>query len=126
MIARWVTMRLNGRMTGFVYILTNARNGTLYIGFTADLENRMHEHKNRLMPGFASRHGCDRLVWFERHPNIVLAIQREKTLKEYPRKWKLNLIEGLNPNWYDLTGAIHDIDNPFVPKPGTRMAENYE
>ena len=113
-------------MTGFVYILTNKRNGTLYTGVTSDLENRIYEHKNGLTPGFASKYGCDRLVWFERHPNIVLAIQREKTVKEYPRRWKLNLIEDLNPGWRDVTDDIHHMDNPYRLKPGSRLSAHYE
>lgn len=113
-------------MTGYVYILTNKRNGTLYTGVTSDLENRMYEHKNGLTPGFATKYGCDRLVWFERHPNIVLAIKREKTLKDYKRAWKIDLIEELNSNWEDLTGRIYDIDNPYNPKRGSRWSEYYE
>ncbi|MGB7433146.1 MAG: GIY-YIG nuclease family protein [Ahrensia sp.] len=113
-------------MTGYVYIITNKRNGTLYTGVTSDVRDRMHQHSNNLTPGFASSHNCKILVWFERHPNIVLAIQREKTVKEYPRQWKLNLIEGLNPHWYDLTDAIDEIDNPYVPKPGSAQSRNYD
>lgn len=113
-------------MTGYVYILTNKQNGTLYTGVTSDIQNRMYEHKNGLTPGFATRYGCDRLVWFERHPNIVLAIQREKTIKEYPRKWKLNLIEALNRPWDDLTDQMFEIDNPYRPKPGSRLSDFYE
>lgn len=112
-------------MTGFVYILANKRNGTLYAGVTSDLEGRMHDHRNGLTPGFATRYGCDRLVWFERHPNIVLAIRREKSLKDYKRAWKLDLIAKLNPNWDDLTDSIYVIDNPYKPKAGSRWSEFY-
>lgn len=113
-------------MTGFVYILTNRRNGTLYTGVTSDVANRMYDHKNGLTPGFASKYGCDRLVWFERHPNIVLAIKREKALKDYKRAWKLDLVERLNPSWDDLTDQIHNIDNVYRPKPSSRWSEHYE
>lgn len=113
-------------MTGYVYILTNKQNGTLYTGVTSDIQNRMYEHKNGLTPGFATRYGCEKLVWFERHPNIVLAIAREKALKDYKRDWKIDLIRKLNPNWADLTDKIFEIDNPHVPKPGSRWSENYE
>ena len=86
----------------WVYILASKRNGTLYVGVTSNLRRRMEEHRRGLIDGFTKRYGVKRLVWAERHETIASAIQREKTIKKYPRRWKLNLIEGLNPQWRDL------------------------
>ena len=90
----------------YVYILSSKRNGTLYIGVTSHLVKRIWEHKNKVIEGFTSRYGVDKLVYFEEYQEIKLAIQREKRLKEWPRKWKLNLIEQNNPNWLDLYYGI--------------------
>ncbi len=87
----------------WVYILASKRNGTLYVGVTSDLWRRMEEHKQGLIEGFTKKYGVKRLVWAERHESIAAAIQREKTIKKYPRRWKLNLIESLNPQWRDLS-----------------------
>ncbi len=87
----------------WVYILASKRNGTLYVGVTSDLRRRMEEHREGLIEGFTKRYGVKRLVWVERHESIAAAIQREKAIKKYPRRWKLNLIESLNPQWRDLS-----------------------
>ncbi|WP_027230261.1 GIY-YIG nuclease family protein [Phyllobacterium sp. UNC302MFCol5.2] len=89
-------------MSGYVYIVTNSRRGTLYIGVTADLPGRVYQHREGLTPGFAWTYGCKRLVWYEQHELIVDAIQREKSMKRWYREWKIRLIEGLNPQWDDL------------------------
>lgn len=89
-------------MTAFVYILASARNGTLYTGVTNDRKRRIFEHKTEAVPGFTGKYGCKRLVWYEVHDTIATAIQREKSIKRYYRDWKLNLIEGMNPEWDDL------------------------
>ena len=89
-----------------VYILTSARNGTLYIGVTSNLIKRIWEHKNNLVDGFTKRHGVHHLVWFELHENMDSAIEREKNLKEWKRLWKLNLVERNNPDWRDLYDDI--------------------
>jgi putative endonuclease len=89
-----------------VYIITNKRNGTLYIGITSDLPQRMMQHKSRAMPGFASRYGLDRLVWFEVHGEVTEAIAREKQLKGWNRAWKIKLIERANPEWNELDATI--------------------
>lgn len=91
---------------GWVYIMTNRPNGTLYIGVTNDLARRVCEHREGVVPGFTRRYGLKRLVFCERHADIRLAIQREKTLKHWPRAWKLRLILGLNPEWNDLFDRI--------------------
>jgi len=87
---------------GTVYILTSKRNGTLYIGVTSDLPSRIHEHREGLAPGFTLRYGVKQLVWYESCVRIEDAIQREKNLKRWRRKWKLALIEKANPEWRDL------------------------
>ena len=85
-----------------VYILASRRNGTLYTGVTSHLLRRIHEHREELAPGFTSRHGVKRLVWFEQHSTMEHAITREKRIKKWNRAWKLRLIEGGNPGWRDL------------------------
>ena len=87
---------------GTVYILASGRNGTLYIGVTSDLPGRMYSHREGLVPGFTRRYGVKQLVWYENHQRIEDAIQREKNLKHWIRKWKLALIEKANPQWRDL------------------------
>ena len=88
--------------TYYVYIMASKRNGTLYIGDTNDLIRRVHEHKNNLIAGFTSKYSVHRLVYYEQFGNIEYAIQREKQLKKWNRKWKLKLIEKENPDWNDL------------------------
>ena len=82
--------------------MASERNGTLYIGVTSDLSKRVYEHREELLDGFTKQHGCKTLVWYEEHFNISSAIQREKSLKRWYRKWKLKLIEDMNPDWDDL------------------------
>jgi putative endonuclease len=86
----------------YTYILASKRNGTLYIGVTADLIKRVYKHKNNLIEGFTKKYGVHRLVYYETFENIENAIMREKQLKRWNRKWKLELIEQVNPNWEDL------------------------
>ncbi len=85
-----------------VYILASKRNGTLYIGVTAGLCNRIAAHRQGEIAGFTKRYGVKMLVWFESHAGMASAIAREKQLKEWQRKWKLELIERTNPDWRDL------------------------
>ena len=113
-------------MSGWVYMMSNRPRGTIYVGVTSDLEDRGLQHRNGAHKGFTSRYRLKLLVWHERHPNIVLAIQREKALKRHPREWKINLIEGLNPSWHDLFDPEYKLDNPYRPHPNTQMRENYE
>ncbi|WP_075995294.1 GIY-YIG nuclease family protein [Salaquimonas pukyongi] len=89
-------------MTGFVYIMASKRNGTLYTGVTSDLARRVYEHREGLIEGFTKRYDCKMLVWYEEYFNVADAIQREKSIKRYYRKWKLDLIESINPEWNDL------------------------
>ncbi len=86
----------------YVYILASKRNGTLYIGVTNDIIKRVYEHKNNLIAGFTSNYNVHRLVYYEQFDDIEYAIQREKRVKKWNRRWKLELIENANPDWKDL------------------------
>jgi len=87
---------------GWVYIMTNHPNGTLYIGITNDLPRRVWEHRQGIGSKFAKRYYVKRLVFAERHDDITAAIQRETSLKRWSRAWKLDLITSANPDWDDL------------------------
>ncbi len=89
-----------------VYILTNKRNGTLYVGVTSDLIKRIYQHKNNLADGFSKKYHTHMLVYFEQHQSMEAAITREKQIKEWKRKWKINLIEKNNPYWRDLYSGL--------------------
>jgi putative endonuclease len=81
----------------FVYILASKRNGTLYVGFTTDLVQRVYAHRNDLVEGFSKKYGVHRLVYYETEGDYESALQREKQIKE----WKIELIEKSNPEWID-------------------------
>jgi len=85
-----------------VYMMTNRRNGMLYLGVSSQLVQRVGQHREGLIPGFTKTHGLKRLVWFEPHEDMIYAIHREKLLKHYKRDWKTNLIERDNPHRDDL------------------------
>ena len=89
-----------------VYLLASRRNGTLYVGVTSDLLQRIHQHREGLIPGFTRDHAVKLLVWFEQHGTMELAIEREKRIKKWNRAWKLRLIEEVNPRWRDLAEDI--------------------
>ena len=89
-----------------VYILTSKKNGTLYIGVTSNLIQRIWQHRNNLTPGFTQKYQVHRLVYFEIHEDMAQAILREKRLKNWNRTWKLRLIEESNPDWIDLWEQI--------------------
>jgi len=89
-----------------VYILASRRNGTLYVGVTSNLVQRVWQHKNNLAEGFTKKYGVHMLVWFELHETMESAIGREKAIKEWQRDWKLALIESGNPQWQDLYETI--------------------
>jgi len=91
---------------GYVYILFSNRNGSLYTGVTSNLARRVYEHKNKLVEGFTSRYGIDKLGYYEVCENIKDAIEREKQIKGSSRKKKLELIEKDNPGWKDLYSEI--------------------
>jgi putative endonuclease len=90
----------------WIYIMTNRPNGTLYIGVTNDVRRRVSEHKAGAVPGFTRRYGLHRLVYAERHEDILSAIQREKNIKHWPRGWKVRLIGRQNPAWKDLADDV--------------------
>lgn len=89
-----------------VYIVTNARNGTLYTGVTSDLGLRASMHRDGRYEGFTQRYNCNILVWFEIHDTMRDAIAREKQIKSWPRAWKQKLIEATNPCWQDRFGEL--------------------
>lgn len=89
-----------------VYILSSKRNGTLYIGVTSNLVQRIWQHRNKQTDGFSQKYNVTQLVYFELHQEIEQAILREKQLKKWRRKWKLGLIEEHNPKWVDLWEQI--------------------
>ena len=94
----------------FVYILTNYEETTFYIGVTSNLERRLYEHKNKLTKGFSSKYNLNKLVYFENTNSIEDAIQREKQLKNWHRKWKINLIKEFNPDFKDLSANWVDAE----------------
>ncbi len=89
-----------------VYILANNPIGTLYIGVTSDLVQRVWQHKSDFEEGFTKDYGVHRLVWYEVHETMESAIAREKALKKWNRAWKIELIEKTNPKWTDLYDEI--------------------
>jgi len=86
----------------YVYMLASQKYGTLYIGVTSHLLNRIYQHKQNLVPGFTSKYKVHQLIYFEEHIDIHEALLREKQLKKWHRDWKINLIEQNNPEWVDL------------------------
>ena len=89
-------------MGGWVYFMTNRRNGTLYAGVTSDLPRRAYQHREGLIQGFTKRYGLKMLVYYEQYDDIRTAIAREKAIKHWPRAWKVRLIHAMNPEWKDL------------------------
>lgn len=100
-----------------VYIVANKRNGTIYIGVTSALWDRVATHKSKSLPGFSSKYGIAQLVWYEHHHFMEDAIRREKQLKKWNRSWKLKLIEAMNPAWKDLHDQIDSIATLVETKP---------
>ena len=95
--------RLQGEeIVYYLYVLASKKHGTLYIGVTGDLPRRMWAHREGLVEGFTSRYGVTSLVYYEGFDDVRAAIQREKTMKKWPRQWKVHLIERDNPHWSDL------------------------
>jgi putative endonuclease len=91
---------------GWIYILTNRPNGTLYVGVTSDIARRVWEHREGVVDGFTRRHALKRLVYVEPHDDIRDAIQREKLMKHWSRSWKVQLILRSNPDWSDLYAQL--------------------
>lgn len=84
------------------YLLASKRNGTLYTGVTSNLLKRVWEHKSNSVESFTSKYNVHTLVWYELHDTMESAIQREKTIKNWKRSWKIRIIEEMNPEWQDL------------------------
>jgi putative endonuclease len=89
-----------------VYMLASKRNGTLYVGVTSNLPQRVWQHKNKQVEGFTKRYEVDKLVYYEVHRNAESAMTREKRIKKWRRAWKIRLIEETNPEWEDLYNGI--------------------
>ena len=93
-------------MNCFVYLMASGKNGTLYLGVTSNLIQRVHQHKTGTFEGFTHRYAVHSLVWFDSTPSIEAAIGREKQMKNWKREWKVALIEKGNPEWLDLYETI--------------------
>ena len=100
-----------------VYIMASRRHGTLYIGVTGHLWRRVCQHREGLIQGFTKDYGCKRLVWFQSYDEMTFAIRREKSMKRWPRDWKINLIERTNPHWEDLFPYKHGVIPRRIPIP---------
>jgi putative endonuclease len=92
-------LRMHG---GYVYIMANRPNGTLYVGVTNDLVRRVYEHREGLIRGFTKTYGLKKLIYFEQYDDIREAIQREHNMKHWPRTWKIRLNIRDDPRWRDL------------------------
>ena len=97
---------MHGANQYYVYILASKIGGTLYIGVTNDLIRRVYQHREKFVEGFTKQYDVSRLVYFEIHSDIEVAITREKQMKKWNRAWKIRLIEEDNPNWDDLYNRI--------------------
>jgi len=95
---------VQGSKQGYVYIMTNKGNTSLYTGVTNDLVRRVHEHKEKLFDGFTKKYNITKLIYYEAFDDIVDAIYREKQIKAGSRQNKIDLINGMNPQWEDLSG----------------------
>lgn len=91
----------------YVYIMTNYSK-TLYTGVTNDLNRRIYEHKQKLIPGFTQKYNITKLVYFEETSNVNAAIAREKQIKGWLREKKITLIESINPEWNDLSAGWYE------------------
>lgn len=86
-----------------VYIMSNMRHGTIYIGMTSDINRRVYEHKNKTIDGFTKDYSLDKLIYIENYSDVNEAIKREKQIKAWKRSWKIQLIEKQNPSWIDFS-----------------------
>jgi len=92
----------------YVYLLASKKHGTLYVGVTSNLEQRMYQHKKSIAEGFTKKYGVKNLVWFDQTSDVHEAINKEKQIKKWKRQYKINLIEGANPDWRDLSLEFMD------------------
>jgi|SRR5690606_22000794 len=93
----------------FVYIMSNKKDGVIYIGVSGQLKKRIYQHKNKYSKGFVNKYNLDKLVYYEKFESPSEAIQREKQLKKWNRDWKINLINDFNPDWFDLSFRFDEI-----------------
>ena len=91
---------------GHVYIMASKRNGTLYIGVTSDLQQRVWQHREGIIEGYSKRYGCKMLVWYSQFDDLQEARRKELQMKEWNRLWKLRVIEEMNPEWDDLFESL--------------------
>ena len=91
----------------YVYILSNKKNGVLYIGFANDLTRRIYEHKQKTTAGFSKKYGLDKLVYYEVFDDYEQALLRERQMKKWNREWKINRIHENNPDWHDLYDSLN-------------------
>jgi putative endonuclease len=96
-------------MNFYVYILASGPYGTLYTGHTDNLARRIFEHREKVRPGFTSKYGVTKLVWFQSFDLRENAFRRERQIKEWRRKWKIELIEAENPTWRDLYDDLNNL-----------------
>ena len=101
-----------------VYIMASRYRGTLYVGVTSALWNRVAAHKNGTFEGFTKNYGLKNLVWYEHHHTMDDAIRREKQLKKWNRAWKFRIIEEMNPSWLDLHDMIDAVATLVADKAG--------
>lgn len=95
-------MLICGMKSYWVYVLASRPRGTLYVGVTSDLVRRVYQHRERLVDGFTKEYEVKMLVYYEQHATAIAAIQREKNVKHWSRRWKIDLIRSMNPDWRDL------------------------
>ena len=100
----------------YIYIMASGKNGTLYIGVTANLQNRVNEHRKGLLEGFTKKYNIKNLVYYEVYGDIQEAILREKQMKKWNRAWKIKLIEEKNPGWKDLYEELFEKDGDIFFK----------
>jgi putative endonuclease len=96
-----------GSMAFYVYILASKQNGTLYLGMTDNIQQRVWQHQTSDVLSFTRKYGIRTLVWYEVHDSRESALMRERQMKKWNRAWKLRLIEELNPDWCDLSHDLH-------------------
>ncbi len=97
----------------YIYFMTNTHNNVLYVGVTNNLARRVAEHKAKVNKGFTYKYNCDKLVYYETFASIIVAISREKQLKNWKREWKNELINSENPEWKDLSEEI-GVDSELI------------
>lgn len=115
-----LSIRYNaGMQEYYVYILASGKNGTLYVGMAEDIAKRVVRHKGRQGNEFTAKYDVLKLVYYEKHKSLEEAVKREKQLKKWNRRWKIRIIEQLNPKWEDLFSETINTNNPGSPSEDT-------